>query len=213
MDDPRDVDPFSLIVPLNAPPPSVDSLAVNVIPLVGGGKLDIVPSTMDLMHVALGQPTGSVRPIANRFEKFISEARRKYDLIIIDCHPAGSIFTQTSLFNSDHVLIPVRPQPYAVRGLFLMLNFIKGRGARRAPVTPHVLFNYVPTRKVAPEEAQIRRVPELARYCLRNSLEYHSHFGKPSEGRNFVWRSKISGHIIASRNLRQVCTEFMARIA
>jgi chromosome partitioning protein len=142
---------------------------------------------MDLMHVALGQPTGSIKPISARFERFIAEARRKYDLILIDCHPAGSIFTQTSLFNSDHVLIPVRPQPYAVRGLFLMLNFIKGRGARRAPVTPHVLFNHVPSVRTAPEEVQIRREPELSRYCMRSTLEYHSHFAYPSEGRGFVW--------------------------
>lgn len=54
----------------------------------------------------------------------------EYDLIIIDCHPAGSLFTKTSLRYSDDVLIPVlADSSYAIRGIGLMMNFINAKKA------------------------------------------------------------------------------------
>jgi chromosome partitioning protein len=123
------LNPYQLQVPGNHTPPGVKSLSTTIYQNRSGAKLDIIPSTLNLMYVALGQATTNVAPIEERFEKFIDECRDLYDLIIIDCHPAGSLFTKTSLTNSDFVLIPVVPQKYAVRGIGLMMEFIRAKKA------------------------------------------------------------------------------------
>ena len=161
MDDPANVDPFSIHLTGAFPPPRVDDLAHRVT-LTGGNGLDIVPSTMNLMYVALGQPNRGITTIKERFSDFIRSAKNSYDLVVIDCHPAGSVFTQTSLSTSDHVLIPVKPENYAVRGLGLMKRFIEGRGPQAPAITPHILFNFIPPSGPRPlEETQIRASREF----------------------------------------------------
>lgn len=120
LDDETDLDPYHLQVPGNEIPPKVSDLAYKI-----DNNLDIIPSTLDLMYLALGQPEKKIKSVEERFYKFITECRNNYDLILIDCHPAGSVFTKTSLSSSDHVIIPVAPQNYAFRGIGLMLRFIK----------------------------------------------------------------------------------------
>jgi chromosome partitioning protein len=92
------------------------------------------------MYVALGRGDAQTQAMEERFEKFIAEASTLYDLVFLDCHPAGSLFTKTSLRNSDHVLIPVMLQRYAVRGIGLMMNFIAAKKAGiKAPTRTYYL--------------------------------------------------------------------------
>jgi chromosome partitioning protein len=109
LDDDINLDPYKLQVPGNHNPPKVKDLVTRIYDL-RGAHLDLLPSTLDLMYVALGQANGNTEPIEERFSKFIDECKLLYDVIYIDCHPAGSLFTKTSLRNSDHVVIPVVPQ-------------------------------------------------------------------------------------------------------
>jgi chromosome partitioning protein len=108
LDDDSNLNPYQLQVPGNHNPPKVSEIAVRIHSNTSG-HLDFIPSTLDLMYVALGQTEVQSKPIEERFEKFIDECRGLYDIVIIDCHPAGSIFTKTSLRNSDHVIILNRP--------------------------------------------------------------------------------------------------------
>ena len=133
--------------------------------------------------------------------------------MIIDCHPAGSVFTQTSLSTSDHVIIPVKPENYAVRGLGLMKRFIDGRGPQSPAITSHILFNLIPpSGPRPPEETQIRASREFSPHCLRHSLKKYTHFTYPSEGRNFLWDRPVRYQPEALQNLREVCTEIVGRI-
>jgi len=211
MNDPTTVDPFTIALPGQFPPPGVANLAHNIWD-GPDGRLDIIPSTLDLMYVALGNPNRSLEIIKRRFEHFIVECKRKYDIVIIDCHPAGSVFTQTSLSTSDHVLIPVRPQNYAVRGLGLMKRFVDGRGPQASPIVPHILFNSVPSGGRTTVETQVRAAREFAPLCLRNTLRYWTHLTKPTEGRDFVWRRRVAYHRRALQNLREVFTEVLQRV-
>jgi len=211
MDDPESIDPFALQATGQFPPPSVSDIAHRIF-TVGNGYLDIVPSTMNLMYVALGQPNRSMALIKERFSSFIREAKPLYDLVIIDCHPAGSVFTQTSLSNSDHVLIPVKPQSYAARGLGLMKRFIDGRGPQVPAIRPHILFNHVESGARSPEETQIRASPQFAPLCLRHNLRKWKHLTVHNEGQNFVWDRPVRYQPEALGNLREVCAEIMGRI-
>lgn len=213
VDDEDDLDPFVLQVPGSHTPPKVENLVANIYQnKEAGGKLDLVPSTMDLMYVALGQANKNVAPIIERFDKFIADARSKYDIVIIDCHPAGSIFTQTSLSNSDHVVIPVTPQRYAVRGVGLMLDFIKAKQVAGKAVIPHILFNMVPRTGVHEQEAAIRQDKKFTAFCMKNTLKKYGAFAEPEGGAGYVWLSKKSYSTEAFGNLIAVGRELLARI-
>ena len=213
MDDATALNPYQIQVPGNHSPPSVSSLTTVVYKqTTGRGRLDIVASTLDLMYVALGQATTKTDPIEERFAKFIDEARSVYDLVLMDCHPAGSLFTKTSLINSDHVLIPVMPQKYAVRGIGLMMAFIKSKKVGNSGPEPIILFNATARNGVSVEETSIRSDPKYASYCLPSTLKYFKAFGEAEGGRHFVWQSKKPYSTTAFNNLMSVARDFRARI-
>jgi len=206
------LNPYQLQVPGNHIPPSIKALAATIYQNKAGGKLDLVPSTLDLMYVALGQATTNVAPIEERFEKFVAECRTLYDLIMIDCHPAGSLFTKTSLTNSDFVLIPVVPQKYAVRGVGLMMEFIKAKKAGSTSPQPIILFNSTARSGVAQEEAAIRADAKYAPFCLSHTMKWYKAFGEPEGGAGFVWQSRKPWSTSAFQNLMSVAREFETRI-
>ena len=213
MDDATALSPYKIQVPGSHIPPSVSSLSTNIYKKTPSrGCLDIIPSTLNLMYVALGQANAKTDSIEERFERFINEARSIYDLIIIDCHPAGSLFTKTSLVNSDYVLIPVVPQKYSVRSIGLMMEFIKEKRAGSTGPEPIILFNATARVGVSEEETSIRSNARYANYCLPSTLKYFKSFGEPEEGRNFVWISKKPYRIAALSNVLGVARDFRLRI-
>jgi chromosome partitioning protein len=213
LDDDSDLNPYQLQVPGNHTPPKVEDVATRVFASSSHqGRLDLVPSTLDLMYVALGQANARVQPIEERFQGFIEECRSIYDLVIIDCHPAGSLFTKTSLRNSDHVLIPVIPEGYAVRGIGLMMNFIAAKKAGTRGPQPHILFNATPRTGVKALESQIRADPHFTKYCMRNTLKWYKAFTEPEGGKGFVWTSRKPYSTEAFSNLLRVSSELVGRI-
>jgi chromosome partitioning protein len=164
------------------------------------------------MYVALGQANGSIKPIEERFSKFIQDCRNKYDLIIIDCHPAGSVFTKTSLRNSDHVLIPVALQRYAVRGIGLMMTFIEAKKQGTIGPKPHILFNLTERTGISPVEQQIRSNSKYADYCLQTTLKRYGAFNELDGGKGYVWLNKKPYSSQAWWNLATVTKEFLTRI-
>ena len=206
------VDPYKIQVPGTSVPPAITDLATSIWNYKSGARLDIVPSTLDLMYLALGRADSQVTVIEDRFKKFIEECRKAYDLVIIDCHPAGSLMTKTALGNSDHVLIPVAPERYAVRGIGLMLDFIKSKKHGAAGPVPHIVFNRVPRTGPTPQELEIRSNKDYAQYCMKNTLKKYSAFAEPEAGKGFVWASRKSYSGEAKRNLTALAFEFSERI-
>jgi chromosome partitioning protein len=205
------LDPYKLQVPGSHTPPKVSELASRIY----GSKdahLDIIPSTLDLMYVALGQATTNTKPIEERFQKFVAHCKTTYDLVFIDCHPAGSLFTKTSLRNSDHVLIPVVPQRYSQRGIGLMMNFISAKSTTEKTPAPHILFNATPRNGVAIEETEIRANSEYTSYCMQNTLKKFKIFSEPEGGNGFVWFSGKPYSTEAFMNLIRVTDELLKRI-
>ncbi len=207
----QDLNPYKLQIPGNEKPPTVKSLVARV-QTFKPGYLDLLPSTLDLMYVALGDLETSSAPIENRFRSFIDECRSLYDLIIIDCHPAGSIFTKTSLRNSDHVLIPVAPQRYSLRGIGLMMSFVEAKKQGAAGPTPHVLFNCTSRVGVSTQETQIRADAKFAGFCMTHTLKRYAALAEPEGGQGFVWFSRKPYSNEALRNAISVTKEFLQRI-
>lgn len=213
MDSGTALNPYQLQVPGNHQPPKVAELVTTYSKQAKGtGQLDILLSTLDLMYVALGQANTKVDPIEERFAKFIEEARTLYDLILIDCHPAGSLFTKTSLSNSDFALVPVMPQKYAVRGIGLMFEFMKAKKVGTNGPQPVILFNSTARTGVSSEESAIRANPRYSAACMPSTLKWYKAFGEPEEGKHFVWQSTKPYSTSAYNNLLAVARDFRARI-
>lgn len=214
LDDDGDLNPYQLQVPGNHNPPDVTKLATRLYNNASdkNGYLDLIPSTLDLMYVALGQANTQTKPIEERFRKFIEQCRKHYDIIIIDCHPAGSLFTKTSLRNSDHVLIPVIPQRYALLGIGLMLQFISSKNVGDVEPTPHILFNMTPRVGTEAQENTIRSHATFSKYCMDSKFTKYKAFSEPDGGKGFVWVSGKPYSTEAFANLFEVANEFVDRI-
>jgi len=212
-DDETTINPFVLQVPASVKPPKLADLAHPIWDWTNGSAVHLVPSTLDLMFVALGEPDKRIDALEQRFASFINEARSQYDLVVIDCHPAGSVLTKTSLRNSDHVLIPVAPEAYAVRGVGLMMRFVDASRIGQSSLVPHILFNRMPRTGTASEEITIRADPKVGKYCMANTLKRFKAFAEPHEGKGFVWWNRKSYTAQAKANLQAVATELVTRLS
>lgn len=208
----KDLDPYKIKIPGSSRPPEVSELSRPVYATATGANLSIIPSTLDLMYVALGRAESQMSVIESRFESFIDNCRNQFDLVVIDCHPAGSLMTKTALANSDHVLIPVVPERYAVRGIGLMLDFIESKKLGSHGPVPHILFNKASTGGSSSEELAIRAEAKYSKYCMRNTLKRYSAFSEPEGGKGFIWYNKKPHSKKARMNLQMVAHELAERI-
>lgn len=85
----------------------------------GRGRLDLLPSVLDLVEVQ-----NSSRGTENRLKNFINEKASHYDYVIIDCPPTISIFTQAAILASHKYVVPIKPDPLSVLGLPLLERYI-----------------------------------------------------------------------------------------
>ncbi len=83
----------------------------------GGANLQIIPSRFDFSDNLISSIGTNPRVLAN----LIADNFQDKDLIIIDCAPTESIFTQVAYHASRYVLVPVKPEYFATIG-FPLLN-------------------------------------------------------------------------------------------
>ena len=84
---------------------------------LGGPNLELVPSRFDFSDNLIN----SVKPDPRVLASLISKNLQDRDLIIIDCAPTESIFTQAAYHASRYILVPVKPEYFATIG-FPLLN-------------------------------------------------------------------------------------------
>lgn len=86
----------------------------------GNGRLDIIPSTLDLVEVQ-----NSKRQTEAKLKAFIREKATGYDYVLIDCPPTISIFTEAAILASDKYIVPIKPDALSVLGLPLLERYIE----------------------------------------------------------------------------------------
>ncbi|MDZ7668393.1 MAG: ParA family protein [Gammaproteobacteria bacterium] len=95
------------------------------------GGYELLPGNADLTAAELDLLRQERREF--RMRDRISEARERYDYVIIDCPPALNILTLNALIAADGVLIPMQCEYYALEGLSALLETIDGVRARGNP--------------------------------------------------------------------------------
>jgi len=86
----------------------------------GKGKLDLIPSTLQLMDIETSR-----RQTEGKLKAYIAEKAKGYDYVIIDCPPTISIFTQAAILASDKYLVPIKPDPLSIIGLPLLERWLE----------------------------------------------------------------------------------------
>lgn len=83
-------------------------------------RLDLIQGQFEIAKYTLPQNVRRVDACVAHFGRFINIARAKYDVVVIDVSPASSHLTLAAVQSATHVLAPVRPDKYSLRGLKAM---------------------------------------------------------------------------------------------
>jgi chromosome partitioning protein len=210
-----EITPFVLVMPARDEPlPRLENLATNRVKFRNGGCLDIVPGTLNLMYLALGQSRESLDPMEKRFERFAAICAEAYDYVFIDCHPAGSFLTKTALLASDHVVIPVNPDAFSRRGIVLMREFLDylSRFGKNPGIS--IAFNRIPRVNYNDRfENEIRRDATFGDKCLSQVIhEWAAIRTAPSE-QSLVYWSRRPWRSRAIREYVLLANELLERIS
>ncbi len=85
--------------------------------------LDVVPSHINLVGAEIEMI--DVMERERVLKRAITNARRKYDFVVIDCPPSLGLLTLNALTAADSVMIPVQCEYFALEGLGQLLNTVK----------------------------------------------------------------------------------------
>jgi chromosome partitioning protein len=103
---------------LRSPQVSLSSCTVRLFD--GAGRLDLLPSPLELIEIEY-----SPRRTEDRLNHFIGRIGDAYDYVLIDCPPTVSIFTQAAILASQKYLVPVKPDPLSTIGLPLLERWLE----------------------------------------------------------------------------------------
>ena len=67
--------------------------------------------------ISLSKVSESDFDLIFKLKEYLDEEKKNYDYVIIDCLPSFGYLNLSALNASDYVLIPVKPAPFALRGL------------------------------------------------------------------------------------------------
>ncbi len=176
-----------------------------------GGKIDIVPSRLELAY-SLRQPAQK----EGLLKKFVDEIGSEYDLIFIDCPPTESLFTTAAYLATNSILVPVKPEFLSTIGLPLLGNsletFEKQYG-RQVDLTG-IVFNA--TSDYSPEEMLSKTsVKNLAKirswYVFSNEVRYSRSYPKSAREGRPIFRTSYVRRAQAVR-FHEFANEFAQRV-
>jgi chromosome partitioning protein len=85
--------------------------------------LDVIPSTVDLLGVEVELVGREGRE--SILSRLISEIKREYKYILIDCPPSLGLLSLNALVAATSVIVPVQCEYYALEGLSLLTRTLR----------------------------------------------------------------------------------------
>ena len=83
---------------------------------------DVLPASQSLAGATVELVTMDERE--TRLKKVLNSIRTNYDFILVDCPPSLGLLTVNALVASEHVIIPVQCEYFALEGLSQLVNTI-----------------------------------------------------------------------------------------
>jgi chromosome partitioning protein len=159
----------------------IDDLICPVRAWKNGGRLDIVPSRLDLAWT-LKTGHNKKETLAN----FIEDIRDRYDLVLIDCPPTESILTEAAYLASDFLLVPIKPEFLSTIGLPLLaksLEDFKKQHRDHLVQLAGIVFNAVSNHKAENlrSKADVKKVAsDYKWHVFTNEISYSDSYPKGS---------------------------------
>jgi chromosome partitioning protein len=97
-------------------------LADAIVPAPEGGY-ELVPANQDLTVAEVELLDRERREYC--LSEALAPVMARYDYVLIDCPPAINMLTVNALTASDHVLIPMQCEYYALEGLSALINTVE----------------------------------------------------------------------------------------
>ena len=149
---------------LASPPPQASAVAQRLRYIKNSPiELCLVPGDFRLVKYSLIESSRKLTEVRKRFQRFIGEARKAYDLICVDCNPSSSFITRCALTVCTELIAPVRPDLYSVLGVEMLIDLLDRLDEIAPKPQLSILLNGVPRRNYN------RRI--------ENELRGHSRFG------------------------------------
>jgi chromosome partitioning protein len=112
----------------------------------GRGKLDLIPSTLDMIEIE-----SSPRGTENMLNLYLKEKATGYDYVLIDCPPTISVYTQAAIIASDKYIVPVKPDPLSIIGLPLLEQWLESYLSRNGLTIESVGLVFTMVRGATPK--------------------------------------------------------------
>lgn len=84
--------------------------------------VDVVPANVDLSALEIGLVNAMSRE--NTLNSYISQVKKNYDYVLIDCNSALGMITVNALSAADSVLIPVQAEYLSAKGMNYLVQII-----------------------------------------------------------------------------------------
>lgn len=175
----------------------IDDLTRTLYERKGGGKLDLIPSTLHLINAE-----GTGRGTEHNLQNFVKKTKEKYDYILIDCPPTYSMFLLSGFLASDYYLVPLKPDPLSTLGISLLEKVLAAHSKTYSKsIEPiGVVFTMVRiTKEMANVMETVKQTSVGKRYIFRNSLSMGTAVAEASRKNSFLFefeRSRKQGEEI-----------------
>jgi chromosome partitioning protein len=177
-------------------------------------SLSIIAGDMDLALVERDiVAAGQAEQVRERCKALLRDAKKEFDLVLVDCAPGISVMTECWLRECDWHLIPVKPDILAVSGVQYLKNF-KQRPPE-APFAKHlgVAVNMKQARSETDEMIHELLLANREMACFPDAVPMIQHIQKSAlcatELRSF--QNKYPG--AAGSALRAIAAGMLQRIA
>ena len=169
----------SIVEVFNGYQPPSNPLDLDKVVHLVNNRLEIIPSRFDFSDNLIRSIATDERVLA----RLIASSFQDKDLILIDCVPTESIFTQVAYHASHYILVPVKPEFLATIGFPLLEDSLTGF-RNRNPSHPIEVIGVVINRSSDYESTleQDRALDEIQEQAERNGWRIFSNRLRYSRG-------------------------------
>jgi chromosome partitioning protein len=89
-----------------------------------GSEIDFIRGSFETFRLAVDATPLLVRRTAERFQEFIKDAQREYDIIAIDTNPSATLVTMHALLVSNFLIAPITFDKFSMRGVDLITSLL-----------------------------------------------------------------------------------------
>jgi chromosome partitioning protein len=143
----------------------------------------------------------------------LSEAKRIYDVVLIDCPPGLSVLTETWLREVDYLMPPLKPDYLAVRGFSVLKRFRQSQAEQGFADLIGVVINLKDGRIASEEQWHQRLAQDPENRCFRTSIPRRAYIQRAADydAETRTYMAKYPGD--AGQSMRALAGEVLERLA